>query len=175
MELIIVDDTDQVLGYESKEKCHQGDGIRHRAFSVFLFNGKKELLVQQRSAQKPLWPLYWSNSVCSHPVKDESCEQAACRRVVEEIGVELTPVFLFKFPYHARYKTVGSEKEFCSVFIGKSDADISANPEEIAAFKYMPIPELDREMEKNPDSFTPWFKIEWQRIKRNHLKDIEDL
>ena len=82
---------------------------------------------------------------------------------------------MFKFLYHARYKTVGSEKEFCSVFIGKRDVDISANPEEIADYTYIAITELNREMEKSPDIFTPWFKIEWQRIKGDHLKDIENL
>ena len=69
--LILVDEEDQVLGHDTKENCHQGEGILHRAFSLFLFNDRKQLLLQQRSEQKPLWPMYWSNSVCSHPRKGE--------------------------------------------------------------------------------------------------------
>lgn len=170
-----MDSEDNIRDYESKEKCHQGKGLLHRAFSIFIFNSKKELLVQQRSAKKVLWPLYWSNSVCSHPVKGENYLQAARRRLLEEIAIETSLVFLFKFQYQARYKTIGSEKELCSVFIGKTDAVISADPDEIAAWKYMKISKLDREMRSKPHLFTPWFKAEWQMIKKNHLYAIKNL
>jgi isopentenyl-diphosphate delta-isomerase len=173
--LILVDENDHILGYESKEKCHQGDGILHRAFSIFIFNGKKELLVQQRSAKKPLWPEFWSNSVCSHPRKGENDLQAARRRLIEEIGVDTPVDYLFKFHYRARYKNIGSENESCSVFIGKSDAAVSVDPEEIAAYKYMNVTGLDREMKDRPFLFTPWFKIEWQTIKKDYFQVVENL
>lgn len=164
--LILVDGDDNILGYETKEKCHQGEGLLHRAFSIFIFNRNKELLIQKRSGLKPLWPLYWSNSVCSHPRKGESDLEAAHRRLKEEINIDVPLRFLFRFQYQASFKEVGSENELCSVYIGITEAPIRANPEEIAEWKYIDLEELDRDMEAHPDVYTPWFKIEWQRIKK---------
>lgn len=170
-----MDSEDNVLAYDSKERCHQGNGILHRAFSIFLFNSKNELLVQQRSAKKTLWPLYWSNSVCSHPVKGETYQQAARRRLKEEIGVEAPLVYLFRFQYRAHYNNIGSEKELCSVYIGRTDAVISANQDEIAAWEFIKISKVKPVIEKQPHLFTPWFKAEWQMIKKFHLDTIKRL
>jgi isopentenyl-diphosphate delta-isomerase len=171
--LIVVDRDDNILGYESKEKCHQGDGILHRAFSIFIFNRNKELLIQKRSGLKLLWPLYWSNSVCSHPRKDESDLAAAHRRLKEEIGIDVPLRFLFKFRYRATFKDIGSENELCSVYMGMSDKPIHANPEEIAEWKYVGIEELDKDIAEHPEVYTPWFKIEWQRIRTEHMGDVD--
>jgi isopentenyl-diphosphate delta-isomerase len=170
--LILVDAQDNVLGYETKENCHRGKGKLHRAFSIFIFNRNKELLIQQRSALKPLWPLYWSNSVCSHPRKGEADLDAAYRRLKEEISIETPLQFLFKFQYQASFKGVGSENELCSVYIGTTDAPIVANPGEIAAWRYIDLAELDRDIKAHPEIYTPWFKMEWQRIRENHLKEL---
>jgi len=173
--LILVNVEDNVLGYETKEKCHQGKGKLHRAFSIFIFNGNKELLVQKRSALKPLWPLYWSNSVCSHPRQGEADLDAAYRRLKEEIGLETPLQFLFKFQYRASFKGIGSENELCSVYIGKTDVPIVANPEEIAEWRYTDLEELDREIKAHPEMYSPWFKMEWHLIRKNHLKAVENL
>ena len=69
--LILVDEEDRVIGHEEKERCHDGAGKLHRAFSVFLFDGRGRMLIQRRSAAKRLWPLFWSNSCCSHPRQGE--------------------------------------------------------------------------------------------------------
>jgi isopentenyl-diphosphate delta-isomerase len=173
--LILVDAEDNVLGYETKETCHQGKGKLHRAFSIFIFNRNKELLIQKRSALKPLWPLYWSNSVCSHPRKGEADLDAANRRLKEEIGIEAPLQFLFKFQYQASFKGIGSENELCSVYIGKTDVPITANPQEIDQWKYINLEELDRDIKVHPEIYTPWFKMEWQRICKNHMKAVENL
>jgi isopentenyl-diphosphate delta-isomerase len=173
--LILVDTQDNVLGFETKEKCHRGKGKLHRAFSIFIFNRNKQLLIQQRSALKPLWPLYWSNSVCSHPRKGEADLDAAYRRLKEEIGLETPLRFLFKFLYQASFKTIGSENELCSVYIGTTDVPITANPEEIAGWRYIDLEELDRDIKADPEIYTPWFKMEWQRIRQNHMKEVESL
>lgn len=173
--LILVDREDKVLGYETKEKCHQEKGILHRAFSIFIFNNNGELLIQKRSALKPLWPLYWSNSVCSHPRRGETDVAAAHRRLKEEIGIETQLQFLFRFQYHASFKNIGSENELCSVYIGKTDAPITANPGEIAEWRYIDLEELDQGVRVHPETYTPWFKIEWQRIRKNHMKSLEGL
>src|SRR5450755_3491655 len=85
--LILVDEADRRLGSLSKEACHEGRGILHRAFSLLIFNGRGELLVQQRAPSKRLWPLYWSNSCCSHPRRGETMEAAIKRRLHEELGL----------------------------------------------------------------------------------------
>ena len=77
--LLLVDEQDREIGVESKQACHAGGGLLHRAFSIFLFNSQDELLLQKRSAQKPLWPSYWSNTCCSHPRAGETMEQAIAR------------------------------------------------------------------------------------------------
>ena len=171
-QLILVDPGDNILGYASKEKCHQGKGILHRAFSIFIFNGDKQLLVQQRSALKSLWPLYWSNSVCSHPRRGETGIEAAHRRLIEEIGIDAPLQFLFKFQYQATFNHTGSEHELCSVYIGKTTAPIQANPAEIARWRYLDPDELDREFRACPESYSPWFKLEWQRIKTDYMQAV---
>ena len=119
--LILVDEKDNITGYKNKLECHEGEGILHRAFSIFIFNDAGELLLQKRSAQKHLWPNYWSNSCCSHPRKGEELENATQRRLAEELGISTPLKHLFTFQYYAPYKNIGSEREMCAVFIGKSN------------------------------------------------------
>ena len=89
--LILVDEHDNIIGYENKDVCHNGDGLLHRAFSIFLFTSNGELLIQQRSQEKRLWGLFWSNTCCSHPRKGETYEQATMRRLQEELGLKAYP------------------------------------------------------------------------------------
>ncbi len=173
--LILVDPEDHVIGYENKDVCHQGEGILHRAFSIFIFNDKLELLLQQRSKDKKLWGLYWSNTCCSHPRKGETYEQATLRRLKEELGFEAPLTFLFKFQYQARFGEIGSENEVCSVYVGKSNQLPSPNPNEIADWKYISVEQLENEMKARPDRFTPWFKMEWQRIRNEYWETIKKL
>jgi isopentenyl-diphosphate Delta-isomerase len=97
--LILVDGADREVGFLPKDLCHDGQGVLHRAFSLLVFNEKGEQLLQQRSASKRLWPLYWSNSCCSHPRRGESMEAAVKRRLDEELGLSCPVQFLFKFQY----------------------------------------------------------------------------
>lgn len=174
--LILVNEHDQILGYDSKETCHVGEGKLHRAFSLFLFNDRGQLLLQKRSAQKALWPLFWSNSVCSHPRQGEGYEEAILRRVKEELGFETSLQYLFKFPYQAAFKSVGSENELCSVYIGKINGQtIQADPDEIAEWKYIDIEELNNDLVHHSEQYTPWFKIEWARIQKRYYLEIKNL
>ncbi len=106
--LICVDQDDNVIDYKTKVECHAGEAILHRAFSIFIFNDQGDVLIQQRSDQKPLWPLIWSNTCCSHPRKGETVEDAAHRRLKEEMGLEADLKYLFKFRYHVPYKDKGA-------------------------------------------------------------------
>jgi isopentenyl-diphosphate delta-isomerase len=170
--LILVDRDDCEIGFCSKEECHRGDGVLHRAFSVFVFDREGRLLLQQRSAGKPLWPLHWSNSCCSHPRRGETVEAAAVRRLREELALTCELEFLYKFEYHARFGDVGAEHELCWVFAGFSDGAPLANPDEIAAWRYVTPQELTAEMAAGPERFTPWLRLEWPEINARHLPRV---
>jgi len=175
-ELILVDSSDKSIGYLSKLEAHQGTGTLHRAFSVFLFNKKGQLLLQQRSREKLLWPLFWANSCCSHPRSGESPEKAVHRRLREELGVSSRVSFLFKFEYKAAFKDIGTEHELCWVWAGKiEEKNLSFNPSEIEAIRFVFPEELDSELARNGDQYTPWIKIEWQRIKEEYMSSIKDI
>ena len=173
--LIQVDSDDNIIDYKTKADCHKGDGLLHRAFSIFIFNADKQLLIQQRSAGKMLWPLHWSNSVCSHPRKNESYQQGIKRRLMEEIGIETPLKFLFKFQYQSGYENIGSENELCSVYIGQYGGQITADPLEIAEWKFIDISTLNQQLKNNPEHYTPWFKIEWQRMLAHYNHELDDL
>lgn len=171
-ELILVDERDRETGFGSKADCHDGEGLLHRAFSVFLFNDRGEVLLQQRAAGKRLWPLFWSNSCCSHPRRGERIEDAAVRRLSQELGVRAELDFLYKFQYHARFGDAGSERELCSVFVGRSDDAVVANGTEVNACRWLSPDALDEALERRPQEFTPWFKLEWPRV-RSHAPSPE--
>jgi isopentenyl-diphosphate Delta-isomerase len=167
--LILVDEADREVGHLSKAKCHDGQGVLHRAFSLLIFNDEGELLLQQRSRQKRLWPMYWSNSCCSHPRRAESMETAIYRRLHEELGLSCPLHFLFKFQYQAQFESAGSEQELCSVFIGRSGGPVKVDPNEIHAWRWVHPEALQAELAgSSADKFTPWFKLEWARIWREH-------
>jgi isopentenyl-diphosphate Delta-isomerase len=164
--LIAVDSNDRELGFISKAAAHDGEGTLHRAFSIFLFNDKGEVLLQQRSAEKRLWPMYWSNTCCSHPRAGEDMETATVRRLEQELGMQSDLTYVFKFQYQAKFGPQGSEHELCSVYIGKAVDDPQIHPLEIAAVKWVPADEITRELEADTEGkrYTPWFKMEWKRL-----------
>lgn len=173
--LILVDVKDNNIGSQLKEKCHKGEGILHRAFSIFIFNENRQLLIQKRSKHKKLWPLYWSNTCCSHPKPGENLKQAAERRLKEEMGILCDLDYLYKFRYKAKYLNIGSENEICGVFVGKSNSKVLADPMEILNHKWVNLNFLEKDMKINSDKYTPWFKIEFQELFSNYITHIEEL
>jgi isopentenyl-diphosphate delta-isomerase len=167
-ELILVDARDRPVGRSSKAAAHDGDGQLHRAFSVFLFNARGELLLQQRGREKRLWPGYWSNSCCSHPRVGESMEIATQRRLVDELNLDSELEYVYRFQYQARYDDAGSENELCHVYLGKVGDDITPNEREIEALRFMPAGEVADALEEQPAIYTPWFKMEWQALTERH-------
>lgn len=164
--LVMVDENDCEVGSMPKADCHRGTGVLHRAFSIFIFNERGELLLQKRSGEKRLWGGYWSNSVCSHPRKGESYKAATKRRLQDELGISIELTFQFRFQYQAKFQDIGSENELCSVYTGVHNGPFSVNPTEISEIRFLCPEELDREMARFPDQFTPWFKLEWERLRR---------
>ncbi len=162
--VIVVDKKDTPLYLKDKLECHLGKGILHRAFSVFVFNKNGELLLQQRSEDKFLWPLYWSNTCCSHPYENESYEAAARRRLKEEMGFYCNPRLIGSFVYQANYKDKGTEYELCSVLLGEYNGIVNTDPEEVANWKWMDLEKVKKDVVINPDIYTPWFKIELENF-----------
>ena len=187
--LILVDTSNRITGHLNKRDCHTGDGVLHRALSVFLFDKTNQLLLQQRSSEKMLWPLIWSNSCCSHPRRGESVMDAATRRTVEELGVQVQLTELFSFIYHASFGDLGSEHEYCTVFAGRyelaAQSELSPNPREIESHKWVAPPTLDAAIGAKADchaddflggaQLSPWFKLEWPRLRREHWNTVKSL
>jgi isopentenyl-diphosphate Delta-isomerase len=167
--LILVDAADREVGHMSKTQCHEGRGTLHRAFSLLIFNAGGELLLQQRAAAKRLWPLYWSNSCCSHPRRAEIMETAIHRRLQEELGLRCPLHFLYKFQYQAQFDAAGAEHEVCSVFIGRCSGAVKVNRSEILAWRWIAPEALQAELAgSGAERFTPWFIMEWARVWRDH-------
>ena len=164
-ELILVDRDDNEVGYLSKATCHDGDGVLHRAFSLFLFNRSGELLLQKRGEGKRLWPGFWSNSCCSHPRRGEDMQTATMRRLNDELNIEASLEYVYRFCYTADFGQAGGENELCHVYLGRATNDVQPNDCEIAAIRYVAPDDLARELDVQPERFTPWFREEWEALK----------
>jgi isopentenyl-diphosphate delta-isomerase len=167
-QLILVDRNDVEIGYVDKSAAHDAGGMLHRAFSLFIFDPDGKLLMQQRSTSKRLWPLYWSNSCCSHPRRGESMDQATRRRLQDELNIEAELEFVYKFAYRASYGELGAENELCWVYLGRTAGTIVPNRNEIADTRLLGATELQHELDTSPGQFTPWFKLEWQQLQASH-------
>lgn len=167
-QLILVDEDDNEIGHLSKARCHDGDGVLHRAFSLFLFNSDGDLLLQKRAEAKRLWPGYWSNSCCSHPRRGESMETATSRRLHDELNVEATLEYVYRFCYTADFGHAGAENELCHVYLGRVDGQVKPNDSEISSVRFASAREIEQELEQTPDRFTPWFQLEWRDLKEDH-------
>ena len=173
-ELILVDDNDREIGNISKAAAHDGEGVLHRAFSLFLFNDDGELLLQQRAPGKRLWGGYWSNSCCSHPRVGESMQVATARRLRDELNFETELEHVYWFCYQASFGSVGSENELCHVYLGRANNEVQANDSEIAAIRYLSPAVLDAEFAATPERYTPWFRQEWRELKRRYREQLEN-
>ena len=174
-DLILVDSDNNCLGYRSKSVCHDGDGLLHRAFSIFLSNARGDLLLQQRSHGKRLWPGYWSNSCCSHPRRGETDLAAAARRIREELAVTPELHYLYRFEYHARFGELGAEHELCSIYAARSDAEPQVNINEVSDWRFISPQDLDAELASNPAPYSPWLKLEWPVIREQHWDAVSRL
>lgn len=171
-ELIVVNADDKEIDYRSKADCHDGDGILHRAFSLFLFNDDGELLLQQRSAGKRLWPSFWSNSCCSHPRRGETLDVATERRLSDELNIAASLEHVYHFCYQASFGAAGSENELCHVYLGKIDGEVRPNESEIERVRFISTAALDRELDATPQQFTPWFVKEWASLKKDYAEAL---
>ena len=165
-QVILVDHRDNEIGTAEKMEAHL-QGLLHRAFSVFIFNSKGELLLQQRALIKYHSPGLWTNTCCSHPKPGEDTISAAHRRLQEEMGLSCDLQLAFSFVYKAELDQGLTEHEFDHVFIGKTDLLPETNPEEVMAHRYISTDQLNEWMEKDQRQFTAWFKICWPTVKEH--------
>jgi isopentenyl-diphosphate Delta-isomerase len=156
--VILVDENDQEIGSEEKLKAHV-DGKLHRAFSVFIFNSKNELLLQQRALEKYHSGGLWTNTVCSHPAPGEDINASSQKRLMEEMGFTTKTKEIYSFLYKSEFENGLTEHEFDHVFIGSYDSDPIPNPEEVMDFKWISIDDLRIDMERNPSNYTTWFRL----------------
>ena len=170
-QLILVDENDQQWGKMEKLKVHQL-GLLHRAFSIFIFNSEGKVLLQQRAADKYHSPNLWSNTCCSHPHFGEKITQAAAKRLQEEMGLNCSLNFAFKFIYKVNFSNGLIEHECDHVFFGYSDDPPQANPLEVQNYKYVRINELREDLSKNSENYSEWLKICLDQL-INHQRKLQ--
>lgn len=156
--VILVDTNDQPIGLMPKLEAHQ-KAVLHRAFSVFILNDQNEIMLQQRAHHKYHSPLLWTNTCCSHQRQGESNVQAGRRRLFEEMGFETELTELFHFIYKAPFDNGLTEHELDHVMIGRYSGQPQINPEEVEAWQWMAIEDVQADMQQQPEKYTVWFRI----------------
>lgn len=162
-QVILVNEHDEVLGVMEKIEAHE-KALLHRAFSVFVFNKRHQLLLQKRALTKYHSGGLWTNTCCSHPRPGEPTENAALRRLKEEMGFETNLTKAFTFIYQASFENGLTENEFDHVYIGEYDGMVTPNPEEVASFAYYTLDEIESSMQEHPEQYTVWFQIAFPKL-----------
>lgn len=162
-DVILVNENDEAIGVMEKMEAHR-KGVLHRAFSVFIFNSKGQLLLQKRALSKYHSAGLWTNTCCSHPSPGEKTPDAAQRRLMEEMGMNVPLKETSSFIYKTAFDNGLTEHEFDHVYTGYSDEDPNINLSEVAEFQWKNMTELKKELEINPGNFTSWFKIAIEKL-----------
>ncbi|QQX75571.1 MULTISPECIES: isopentenyl-diphosphate Delta-isomerase [Aequorivita] len=166
--VILVNEKDEKIGLMLKQEAH-AKGVLHRAFSVFIFNSKKELMLQQRAVHKYHSPGLWTNTCCSHQRDGESSLDAGKRRLYEEMGfvtgLKETTSFIYKAPFDNGL----TEHELDHILVGSFDGTPDINPDEVAAWKWIGLEEVKKDIQVNPEIYTAWFKIIFDKFYQHLL------
>lgn len=161
--VILVDEADHVIGEMEKMEAHTR-GLLHRAFSVFVLDANNRLLLQRRALEKYHSPGLWTNTCCSHPRSGEQVEQAAHRRLKEEMGFDCPLERIFTFIYHATFDNGLTEHELDHVLIGFSAENPVPDPAEVLEYSWMPLSDISKTMHDNPGIYTVWFRIAFDQV-----------
>ncbi len=167
--VILVDREDNQVGTMPKLEAHE-KALLHRAFSVFIFNEKGELMLQRRALHKYHSPGLWTNTCCSHQRVGETNIEAGKRRLFEEMGFSCELEDTFWFIYKATFDNGLTEHELDHVMIGKYNAEPKINPDEVAEYKWMTLEDLKTDMKDHPEKYTAWFKIIFQEYDQRLIK-----
>lgn len=160
--VVLVNEKDEQVGLMPKLEAHE-KAVLHRAFSVFIFNEAGELMLQQRALSKYHSPGLWTNTCCSHQRDGESNIDAGKRRLEEEMGFSVDLKEVTWFIYKAPFDNGLTEHELDHILVGQFGGEPNINPEEVAAWKWMPLEDVKNDMEINPDQYTAWFKIIFEK------------
>jgi isopentenyl-diphosphate Delta-isomerase len=163
-EVLLVNEQDEPVGILEKMEAHR-KGLLHRAFSVFVFDKHGRMLLQQRAAQKYHGGGLWTNTCCSHPYPEEAVEDAASRRLQEEMGFTTPLEKIFAFTYRANVENGLVEHEYDHVFAGKYEGSLHLNPEEVSDSRYMEMDAIEDWLSTDPAAFTTWFRIAFPLVK----------
>ena len=165
-QVILVNERDEQVGLMPKMEAHE-KALLHRAFSVFVFNDENELMIQQRALGKYHSPGLWTNTCCSHQRQGESNIEAGKRRLQEEMGFSTDLKDTISFIYKAPFDNGLTEHEFDHILVGIYNKEPKPNPEEVHAYKWVDLEELKKDMSENPDIYTEWFKIIFDKYYKN--------
>jgi len=157
-QVILVNESDEQLGLMPKMEAHEKARL-HRAFSVFVFNEKGELMLQQRAADKYHSPNLWTNTCCSHQRDGETNIEAGKRRLQEEMGFVCDLKEVFWFVYKAPFDNGLTEHELDHVMVGYFNGNPLINKEEVESYKWMTLDAVKNDIENQPEIYTAWFKI----------------
>ncbi|MBK7375517.1 MAG: isopentenyl-diphosphate Delta-isomerase [Ferruginibacter sp.] len=163
MDVILVDEQDQPVGSMEKMEVHQ-KALLHRAFSIFIFNSRGEMLLHKRADKKYHSAGLWTNACCSHPRPGEDTRAAAEKRLHEEMGI-VTPLNkAFDFVYRAGFDNGLTEYEFDHVFVGAYNGEIFPDDEEVSDYCFKTIDEIKSSIQSHPQKYTEWFKIAFPKM-----------
>lgn len=162
-QVILVNEKDEVTGTAGKMEAHQ-TGLLHRAFSIFVFNSKGEMLLQQRAIDKYHSGGLWTNACCSHPGPGEQIQEAAQKRLKEEMGFVIPITKSFEFVYKANFENGLTEYEFDHVFVGEYDGPVNYNKEEVMDFSYKSMNDIKTSLQTHPEKYTAWFHLAFPGI-----------
>jgi isopentenyl-diphosphate delta-isomerase len=163
-EVILVNEKDEPIGTMEKIEAHR-KAVLHRAFSVFIFNSKGEMLLQQRALNKYHSAGLWTNACCSHPAPGEATADAAQRRLQEELGFNTPLKKIFEFTYQTAFDNGLIEHEFDHVFAGIYEQRITPNPEEVKDVCYKNLEDIGQSLQTHPQKYTSWFHIAFPRVR----------
>ncbi len=157
-EVILVNEQDEQTGTIEKMEAHR-KALLHRAFSVFIFNTKGEMLLQQRAMAKYHSPGLWTNTCCSHPRPGEDVEEAAKRRLKEEMGIDSSLVKKFDFIYRTEFENGLTEYEFDHVYTGTYSGQLNPDQKEVKDFCFRTMEDIEHDLKYHPEKYSSWFKI----------------
>lgn len=165
--VVLIDNNDNPIGEMEKQEAHE-KGLLHRAFSVFIFNSKGELLLQRRAGHKYHSGGLWTNTCCSHPAPEEDITSAARSRLKMEMGIDAPLRFIRKFTYKAPFSNGLTEYETDYIYVGYTNQLPSVNPDEVSEYKYLTPEQIRQDIKLHPERYTAWLTI----IMENFIEEI---
>jgi len=167
-EVILVNEQDEQTGTIEKMEAHR-KALLHRAFSVFIFNVKGEMLLQQRALGKYHSPGLWTNTCCSHPRPGEQVEVAASRRLKEEMGIDTLLEKIFDFIYRTEFENGLTEYEFDHVYTGIYSGELTPNKQEVKDYCFRSMDDIEQDLLRRPEKYSAWFRIAFPRLRTKML------